>query len=152
RMDGRGDLRENVCGGKIEDAVNRVQPKAIEVALAHPVEGVVDEIAADFVALWPIEVDRFTPRRAVAVGEVRREFGQVVPFRPEVVVDDVENDREPNAVSPIDEAPQSIGAPISTLCRVEMRAVVSPVAAARALGDWHQLDCGNAEIPERRQS
>jgi hypothetical protein len=148
----RGDFGEDVHGGKIEDAVNRVQPKAVDVALAHPVECVVDEIASDLVALWPIEVERLTPRRAVTVGEVGPELGQVVSFRPEVVVDDVEDYPEPNAVSAIDEAPQSIRASIGALRRIGICTVVSPVAATGELGDRHQLDCGDAEITQRRQS
>src|SRR5205823_3386909 len=104
RVNRRGDLGEDVHGRKIEDAVDGVQTKAIEVALAHPIERVVDEVAPDLVTLRPIEVDRLTPRRAIPVGEVRPEFGQVISFRPEVVVDDVKDDAEPDAVSPIDEA------------------------------------------------
>ena len=56
-----------------------------------------------------VEVDGVSPRRAVVIGEVRTEGGEVVPLGPEVVVDDIEQHREPGAVGGIDEGAQIVG-------------------------------------------
>ncbi len=45
----------------------------------------------------------------MVVGEVGTEAGEVVPLGSEVVVDDVEQHREPGAVGGIDEAAQIVG-------------------------------------------
>ena len=58
----------------------------------------------------PVQVDAAAPRGVVAVGDVRRvELRQVRAFGPEVVVDDVEDDGEVQAVGGIDEGAQVVG-------------------------------------------
>ena len=50
------------------------------------------KISPDVVAVRAVEIHGRPPRGAVPVGEVGAEVGQVVPLRPEVVVDHVEDD------------------------------------------------------------
>src|SRR5207253_78867 len=67
----------------------------------------------------------------------------------EVVVDDVEEDGEPGRVARVHQATEPARAAIGRLRSVEVDAIVTPVARARELGDWHQLDGGHAEVGKR---
>ena len=52
------------------------------------------------------------PPRGLALGEVGAEAGQVVTGGAEVVVDDVEQDRQPERVRPVDEGLEVPGPPV----------------------------------------
>src|SRR5437763_913171 len=80
---------------RVVDRVHRVEAQAVDVIVADPAARAVDDPVAHLVAVGSVEVDGRSPRRPVAVGEVRAEVGQVVPLRTDVVVDDVEHDAEP---------------------------------------------------------
>src|SRR5439155_720730 len=82
----------------------------VDVALAHPGARVLDEVAPYALGLWAVEVDRAAPRCAVAVGEVGPELAEVVSLGAEMVVDDVEEHRQPVGVAGVDEAPQGVPA------------------------------------------
>jgi hypothetical protein len=131
---------------EIEDAVDGVQPQRIEMELGKPVQRVVDDEAADGVAAATVVVDRWSPRRAVGIGEVGTELGEVVSFRSEMVVDDVEHGSESAPVTSVDEPLKPRGAAVAGLRREERHAVVAPVAVAGKLGHRHQLDRGDAEV------
>ena len=100
-----------------------------------------------------VEIDRAAPRRSVAVGEiVLAECGQVGAFRPEVVVDDVEDHGEAVPVRGVDEAPEIVRGAVGARRGVERDAVVAPVPAAGEVGDRHQLDRGDPEVAQVRQT
>src|SRR4029453_4445911 len=69
-----------------------------------------------------------------------------------MVVDDVEDDGKPEAVSAIDETPQIVRRSVATRRRKERHAVVAPVPAAREIRDGHQLDGGDTEACQRFES
>src|SRR5581483_467083 len=93
-----------------------------------------------------------TPAGAVAVGEVRAEFAQVVPGRAEVVVDDVEDRGPARSVAGVDQTLEPVRAAVSVARRVQVDAVVTPAAGAGELGDRHDLDRVDAERDQMVQS
>src|SRR5689334_4302648 len=100
------------------------------------------------VASSVIVIQRRTPGRLVTVGEVRTEFGEVVPFRTDVVINNVEDDGEALLMTGIDELLQANRTAVAALCSVWKHAVVSPVSIAGKLRDGHKFDCGDAELNE----
>src|SRR5438067_3599328 len=130
----------------IDDRMDRVDAQSIDMKFVDPLQRIVNEKPANVVTMRSVEVDRHSPRRLVAIGEIRREFREVIPFRTEVVVDDVEKKRETVLVTGIDEPLQSDRTAIRDLCRADVRAVVSPISIARELANGKELDCGDAEV------
>jgi hypothetical protein len=146
-----GDLLEDVLRGVIEDAVDRVEAQRIGVVLGEPVRRVAQHVAAHAVGVGAVVVDRAAPGRPVRVGEERRELLEVVALGADVVVDDVDDHREAVRVARIDERAQAAGTAVGRLRREQVHAVVAPVAAARKLGERHELDRGHAEPDEVRE-
>ena len=99
----------------------------------------------------PVEVEAVAPGRAVAAREVGPELRQVVPLRAEVVVDDVEADREAERVGAVDEALQRGGPAVGLVHGVGRDAVVAPVPLARERLHRHELDAGDAQLHEVRE-
>src|SRR5207249_11376846 len=107
------------------------------------------DVTSGYVSPLAVEVHGGTPRRLVPVAEVRPVLRKVVPLGPEVIVDDVEEDREPGRVARVHQTAQSARAPVGGLWRVEVAAVVAPITRARKLGDGHELDGGDARVDKR---
>ena len=84
----------------------------------------------------------------VGAEEARRIGGEIVPVRPEVVVDDVEEDHQAEAVRGVDQGLQIVGRAIGGVGREGQHAVVAPVALAREIVDRHELDGGDAELSQ----
>jgi hypothetical protein len=131
---------------EVEDAVNRVQAKSVDVIFIEPIERVLDEEAPHAIAAWTIEVKGLTPGCVVTVGEVRTKLGQVIPFRAEVIVDDIEYYSESFAMTGVHQLFESARAAVGRVGRVKIDAVVTPVAAAGKLGDGHQLEGRNSQF------
>ena len=148
RVDGVDELLHEGIRARIGDGVHGIQPQRVDAEVVDPVERVLDEVVADLVRARAVEVERVAPRRVVPIGEVRTERAEDVAFRSEVVVDDVEHDRESTLMARVDEPAQSVGAAVRGLRRVGEHAVVAPVADAGERCDRHELDRGDPEIPE----
>ena len=148
---GLRQLGEDVEGARVEDRVDRVQPQAVDVELTHPVARVLDEVAPDAGAVRAVEVEGAPPWGLVAIREVRPELGKVVPLGPEMVVDDVEEDGEALRVAGVHEAAQPLRTAVGRLRRIEVNAVVTPVARARELGDRHELQRGDPQVGQPRE-
>src|SRR5580658_7763636 len=84
-------FRQNMARAEVENSVDRVQSKGIYVIFGEPIERVLDNEAANAIAAWPIEVHRSAPRRPVLIGEIRPKFPQVVAFRTNVVVNNIQD-------------------------------------------------------------
>ena len=91
-----------MTSAKVIDSVNGVQTKRVNVIFSQPVQGVVDDKAADAIALRPVKVDRFSPGRVMGIGEAGSKFGKIISFGAEVVIDHVEHDRHPVLMAGID--------------------------------------------------
>src|SRR5262249_15120234 len=99
------DLLEDGLFRVVVDAVDGVEAQPVDPVLGQPEGGVVADEAPHPLAARAVVVDRLAPRRLIAVGEVvGRELAQVVAFRAEVVVDDVEDHAEAGPVGGVDEA------------------------------------------------
>ena len=95
-------LLQDVGGASVKDTVDSVQTQGVDVVLGHPVEGVVDDIAAHLTAILAIVVHRLAPRGLVTVGKVGTVLAQVVALRPKMVVDHVQHDSQPFFVAGVD--------------------------------------------------
>ena len=91
-----------------------------------------------------LEVDQVAPRVASGL-EVRAELRQVVPGRPEMVVDDVEDHRQATGVTGVHEALEPVRTAQRFVYRVPVDPVVAPVPDAVDGVDRHHLDVGDAE-------
>ena len=77
-----------------------IEPQPVKVVFSHPVKRIVDKEVAHHAAVWTVEIERLAPRRVVPVGKELWGVGaQVIPFRAKVVVDDVQKDHQPFAMS-----------------------------------------------------
>ena len=128
--------------------MDRVEPQRVDVVLVEPVQRVPDEEPAYLVASRAVDVDPVAPRRVMELAQVGAEALEVVALGPEVVVDDVEHDREAARVAGVDEAPEAVGAAVGRLGRPQVDAVVAPVARARELPHGHDLAGADAERDE----
>ncbi len=149
RTDVRCECVEEARVRVVGDRVHRVEPQPVEVVFLEPVERVVNEEPAHDLARVVVEVESAAPRRVVAIREeLRRVEMQIVSFRAEVVVDDVEQNHEPARVRVLHEALELLGPSVAVLGRKRQHAVIAPVARAGRVGKRHQLDRRDAE---RRQ-
>ena len=141
-----GELGHDVLVARVEDRVDRVQSQTVDPEIANPLHGALADPLADRLARV---VNRPAPGRLVLVGEVRPERLQCLyARRADVVVDDVEDDREPGFVRRVEEPRQPGRAAIGRLRRRQVNAVISPSSLARKLRNRHQLDRGHAELRE----
>jgi len=102
-----------VGGAEVEDAVNRIQPQCIDVILSHPVQCIADDVMPHMIAVRSIIVDRQPPGSPVTIREIGAKLTEIIPLRPEMVVDDVQNYRESGCMAGIYEPLQSVRPPIS---------------------------------------
>src|SRR5262249_7599695 len=101
--------------------------------------------ASDLVALGTIEVDRISPRRPIAIREVRAKTCEVIPARSEVVVDDVQDHRKSASVAGVYQALEALRPAIAVAGSPEIDAVVSPPVRSRKFRNRHELDVGHAQ-------
>ena len=83
--------------------MDRVEAERVDPAIAEPVERVLDEKFPHLVAVSAVEIERRPPGRLIAVGEVRPKVAEIIAFGTEMVVDDVEHDRETPPVAGVDQ-------------------------------------------------
>src|SRR6202453_2383878 len=82
---------EDVSWGIVDNRVGRIETQAVEMVFGKPVQSVVNKEIPHGPALSTIEIDRAAPRRAMAVGKkLRRINAQIISFRTEVVVNNVQ--------------------------------------------------------------
>src|ERR1700722_20774775 len=93
---------------EIKDSMHGIQAQSVEVILLKPVERVVDEETADLIAGRAVKVDCLSPGTLIATGEVRTIFAEIVPFRSQMVVNNVEGYGESVLVSGIDQPLQAL--------------------------------------------
>ena len=149
RAEPRPHLGQQVPRPVVAKRVRGVEAQPIEVVLVHPVEGVLDKELPHALRVWAIEVQGVAPRRGLALGEIVRAVGaHVGPVGAEVVVDDVEDDPQAEAVGRVHEPPQVVGAAVGTRGCEESHPVVAPVPLAGEVGHRHELDRGDAEVAQ----
>ena len=137
---------QDVLGAVVEYGLHRVQPEPIHMELLDPVDGVLDEEFPHGLRVRTVEVDGAAPWRVVPVGkELRRVVQDVVRSRAEMVVDDIEHDRDATLVALVDQTLEVVGPTVVMMRRVRQHPVIPPVAGARECSHRHQLDHRHAE-------
>src|SRR5437762_10029868 len=86
-MHGRGEFFQKVQCGMIQYGVDGIQPEGVEVVVRNPLQRIRNKKMPDVVAIRIVEIQRWPPRRSVALRKIRRELGEVISFRTKVVVD-----------------------------------------------------------------
>src|SRR5437660_10179432 len=93
-----------------------------------------------------IEVYRLAPFVLVTVREIMlRKLLQIIPIRPEVIVNHIENDTEAQPMRSIYERAKIIGRAIEPSWREQIDSIIPPTKSARELGDRHHLKHRNSE-------
>src|SRR5437763_16545734 len=86
------------------NALSRIKPKTVEMKFLDPVASIGDEEFPDRPAIFPVEINQFTPFVfPLTIHVILGVNTELVSIRPEVVVDDVENHAYPWRVCPINE-------------------------------------------------
>src|ERR1700692_3996426 len=119
--------------------------------LLEPEKGVLDKKLANGAAMRSIEIDSLPPRRSIPVAKVRSELAQIVSFRPEMVVHDVENNSEPLGMCGVHQPLERKRTPVTILDGKRIDAVVTPIAGSWKLCEWHQFNRGDTEVRKLRQ-
>src|SRR5580698_3605887 len=131
----------------VVDAMRRVEPKPVEMVLVDPVAGVGDKELAYRTGGGPVEIERLTPLGRVLLAEIAgRGRAQIVSVGPELIVDDVEDDREAERVGSADQAAQLVGPSVEAGRREQIDPVITPAEPAGKFGDRHHLYAGDAKL------
>ncbi len=143
------ELDEHVLLGAVGDGVHGVEAQAVQVILVEPVQRVVHDERPRDLAPGLVEVEGVPPRRLVRPAEERRRVAvQVVSLGPEVVVDDVEKDREASGVTGFHQPLERLGPSVAGVRRERQDAVVAPSPATGEVRHGHQLDRRRPERDE----
>jgi hypothetical protein len=152
RVHARAERLHEVHGAAVEDRVDGVEPQAVDVEVADPALGALQHPLADAAAVAVVVVHGLAPHRLVHAGEVRAErLEGLNAGRADVVVDDVEQYREPLGVGGVDEPLEPLRAAVGGMRGRQVDAVVAPAVAAGELGHRHQLDRRDAELAQAAQ-
>ena len=89
-----------------------IEAQRVDVELTLPIERILEKISPHVIALGPIEVQRISPCIPIFVGEIGSELLEVIPFRPQMVINDIERNRQSGNVAGIDQLFQARGAAI----------------------------------------
>src|SRR6185503_6269327 len=102
----------------VVDGVAGIDPEAVDVEVAQPSLGALQGPLAHRPAALVVVVDRVAPERLVLAAEPRSERAEVVAARgTDVVVDDVEDDAEADAMGGVDQALEAVRTPVRVVRR-----------------------------------
>ena len=137
---GLAQLLQKMPGAEVEDPVDCVDSERVDVILRNPVKSVGNEVIPHFIAVGSVEVNRLSPRSFISVGKIRAEVPEVVSLGPEMVVDDVDDHGQSEAMGAVDQSPQVVRRPGAARRGVQRDAGVAPVAAAGQIGERQRVD------------
>src|ERR1700722_2983549 len=141
----RLQLRQEWKRAEIENPMYCIQPKRIKVILLKPVKRVFAEESPHLIAAPPVVVDGLSPRRAIAIGEVGTISAEVVSFRAEMVVYDVQSHCQSVGMSRSHQPLQSFWTTIRVLWGERKHSVVAPISCPGKLRYWHYFDGSHTE-------
>ncbi len=124
-----------------DDGVHGVEPQPVEAVMVEPVQRIVDGEGTD---IGVAVIDRAAPRGLRVGEELRRDAGEVISLRAEVIVDDVEKHHQPARMRGVDQRLEVLGPAVTAVRRERQHAVIAPVPAAGKIRQRHQLERGNA--------
>src|SRR5690606_23454947 len=84
----------------------------------------------------------------IGSGEVRAKMIQVIAIRPQVVVDNVQQYRQPLVMASIDQALESFGSAISVMRRIQCHTIITPAMTARKFRHRHEFHMSNAKLAQ----
>ena len=129
--------------------MNGIEAESVEVIFLEPVKSIVNEEVAHDTTVRAIEVDRISPGCLMALGkELRRVLVEVIAFRTEVVVDNIEKDHQPFFVRGLNHALQIFGPSVAAVGCVRQNAVVAPISGTGKIGHRHQLNRCDSQVTE----
>src|SRR5579864_1282169 len=82
---------QEMLGAEIEDAVDSIQAQGIKVVVFEPIQRIFAEESSHVVAAGTVEIESLTPRGSITIGEIGSECIKVVAFRPEMVVNHIQD-------------------------------------------------------------
>src|SRR5262249_18652341 len=139
------DVRATV----VADGVHGIEAQSVDTELLDPVERVVDEEVAHDSRPRPIDIDPGAPQGLMPVREeLRRVEMEIVPFRPEVIVDDIDKHHETLDVGGLDQRLQLFRPTVLDPGPKRLDAVIAPVVSARRFRQGHQLDRGDTDLDQ----
>ena len=128
--------------GVVRDGVDCVEAQAVDAIVAQPHQRVVDEEAMH--GLF-VHRDCAAPGRLdLGIEEARGILADVIPVGTEVIVNDVEEDGEAEAVRGVDQRMQIGGGAVAFVRRIGQHAVIAPTARTAEGTHGHELDGGDA--------
>ncbi len=143
------DLGQDMLFRGVGDGVRRVEPEAVDVKFRPPVNGVLDKKIPHRLEL---EIESVAPGRLVRRVEIIAAVtAEIIPVRPEMVVDHVENHRQAAPVRGVDQRPQVVRRAVNPRRRVEQHPVVTPVSFPGKIRHRHDLDRAHPERDEMIQ-
>ncbi len=75
----------------IENRVHGVEAQRVDMKFGDPIQRVLNEIISYLVAERAVEIERLSPRRFIAIGEVGTEVGEIISLGSEMVIDHVKD-------------------------------------------------------------
>src|ERR1039458_621141 len=119
------------------------------MVFGQPVESVVDEEVPHDSAVEAIEVDAVSPGSRVPISEELWRVGpEIISFRAKVVVDNIQQNHEPAVMGTLNQLFEIFGSAVSAIGSEGEDSVVTPVALAGKVGNWHQLHGSDSQIRE----
>src|ERR1039457_6788348 len=139
-------LGQDVRTRIVNDGVNRVQAKTVEMIFLQPVQRIMNKVITNRPAVRAIEIDRWPPRSRVAIGEKLRYIEpEIISFWPKVVVNHIKEHHQIFGVRPLDETFQIFGTAITARWSIRQNTVISPTPLTGEAREWHQFDSSNAQ-------
>ena len=146
------DGGDNMIFRSIENCLRRVEPQPVEMILVDPIARIGDEEFARRPGIGTVEIDGLTPFVVVAIGEIGLgERFEIVSVRAEMVVDDVEDDGDPESMGAVDEAAKIHRSAVEPGWCEEVDAVISPAEPAREFPHGHNFEASDTELGKSRQ-
>lgn len=130
RFDFECKVLEEVGGRIIKKRVNGIEPQSIEMVMSQPHERVIRKKASNFVAVLVIEIYSGSPGSAIFLDEIWSEPIEVIAYRPEVVVNNIEQNREAFCMAGIYKGLEIVRRAVAVMRRIQIDAVVAPTPRA----------------------
>ena len=146
RFNFRGKLLQKVDRRAIDKSMHRVNAQSVDMKVPQPHQRVVAEEAPHLVRTRVFKIHCAAPGRVVRIHNIRPEFSGVIPARPEVVVDHIEQHGQALAMRRIHKALQRVRSSVWLVNRVERHAVITPAMAALERSYRHQLHMRDSKL------
>ena len=113
--------------------------------ILQPGERILHEKADYLVTMRAIEVYGLAPGGSVTVCEIGAKVAEKIPLGTEMVVDDIEHNRESLLVTGIHKPLQGTRSAIAVLHREREHTVITPIPRSGELGQRHEFDGCDAQ-------